>query len=83
MTEYGEQVCRTFVKDLSVYFNIVSGMALGIDTIAHQVALECSANTVAVLGSGLDVIYPRKNKFLYDEIKENGVVVSEFPPRTE
>ncbi len=61
-------------------YNIVSGMAKGIDRAAHEGTLKSkNAGTVAVLGTGLDVIYPRENSDIYQEIKENGLIVSEMP----
>lgn len=62
---------------------IVSGMARGIDSVAHKAALEAEGRTIAVLGSGVDVIYPPENKNLYDEIIKNGAVVSQFPMGTK
>ena len=58
---------------------VVSGLARGIDTAAHQGALEMSGRTLAVLGCGLDVIYPPENHKLYQEIPEHGALISEFP----
>jgi len=61
---------------------VVSGMARGLDSLAHEAAMKNNGRTVAVLGSGLDVIYPPENKKLAERIRENGAVVSEFPPGT-
>jgi len=64
---------------------IVSGLAIGIDALAHEKALEMGSNTIAVLGSGVDNqnIYPRSNYYLAQKIIErNGAVISEFPPGT-
>jgi DNA processing protein len=61
---------------------VVSGMARGIDAAAHQAALEAGAPTVAVLGSGADVVYPREHAALAASIRNAGVVISEFPPGT-
>ena len=62
---------------------IVSGMALGIDGAAHQGALDVSGKTIAVLGSGVDVIYPLKHKRMYDQILESGLIASQFNPGTQ
>jgi len=85
-TNYGQQATTNIVKDL-VYNNltIVSGLALGIDALAHITALENNGKTVAVLGSGLDKqnIYPSQNRYLADKIiSQNGLLISEFPPGT-
>jgi DNA processing protein len=58
---------------------IVSGLAKGIDTLAHQSALKARGKTIAVLGSGLDIIYPKDNQKLSKEIIQTGAVISEFP----
>ena len=62
---------------------IVSGLARGIDTAAHQGTLEVGGRIIAVLGSGIDVIYPRENKKLAEEIADRGAVISEYPLRTQ
>ena len=81
-TAYGKQQTRRLIKELSLYVPdiiIVSGLAKGIDTIAHQTALECGLKTIAVLAGGLKHIYPPENKKLAEEITNNGALVSEFP----
>ena len=79
-TIYGRQVAEELVADL-VRSNIVivSGLARGIDTVAHRIALDNGGRTIAVFGSGLDVIYPAENAKLAQAIMENGALVSEFP----
>ncbi len=63
--------------------SIVSGMAIGIDTSAHIGTIEANGKTIAILGSGLDNIYPKENSQLYNEIIEkNGLVISEYEPQT-
>jgi len=70
---YGEQVTKLLATELGrLGFTIVSGMARGIDSIAHKYALLSKAYTVAVLGSGVDVVYPPENRKLYELICENG-----------
>ena len=84
MTEYGEQACRYFSSELSSELTIVSGLALGVDAIAHQSSIDNNGKTIAVLGCGVDVVYPKKNIDLYDEIKCKGILlVSEYPPSTQ
>ena len=82
MTTYGKNATVKIVREL--VFNkmtVVSGMARGIDTVAHKTALENSGYTIAVLGTGIDVIYPPENADLYRQIiNQNGLVVSEYPP---
>lgn len=80
-TNYGEKVAKKFAFDLSQKnINVISGMARGIDTFAHIGCLQANkAKTVAVLGSGLDTIYPPENKMLYENIvKTGGAVISEY-----
>lgn len=81
-TSYGEQIARKFAEELAACgFIITSGMALGVDSIAHIGALKQSSCTVAVLGCGVDIIYPPSNKKLYEDIREKGgIILSEFPP---
>lgn len=80
-TAYGEQITQIFSKGIAeAGFTIVSGMALGVDTCAHRGALEENGTTIAVLGCGVNVIYPPSNRKLYGDIQKNGCVISEFPP---
>lgn len=78
----GKNFCRRLIKqlsDISSDIVIISGLALGIDTVAHQTALECGLKTVAVLAGGLSNIYPPQNRELSQEIQKNGALVTEFP----
>ncbi len=80
---YGKTQSRRFGRELANKgITVISGMARGIDTEAHLGALEAGGKTAAVLGSGLDVIYPPENKQLFNEISEHGVVLTELPPHT-
>jgi DNA processing protein len=61
---------------------IVSGLAMGIDTVAHQTCIDAGGRTIGVLGSGIDCIYPKSNEHLAEKIVETGAIVSEFPMGT-
>lgn len=83
-TKNGFQAAKNISMELAAQgVVIVSGMARGIDTAAHTGALEGGGKTVAVLGSGVDVVYPAENRKLYDQIVESGAVISEFLPGME
>jgi len=76
----GSDNAKYFSKTLSTYpITIVSGLALGIDAQAHIGCLEASGQTIAVLGTGIDCIYPRRHLKLAEEITQNGLLISEFP----
>lgn len=79
-TQYGEKMCKTFTKKLVEYeFSIISGLAIGIDAIAHRTCIKYSGKTIAVLPCGFDNIYPKQNKKLIDEILENkGLIITEY-----
>lgn len=82
-TSYGIWACQKFTKQLvDMGVTIVSGVALGIDAVAHKTALEHGGRTIGILGNGIDNIYPIKNRFLYDEIPKNGAILTEFPMGT-
>jgi len=78
---YGRQVTEEIVRDLAqCKTTIVSGLARGIDSIAHRSTLDVQGKTVAVLASGLDTVYPAENTRLARTIMEQGTLVSEYPP---
>ena len=79
-TSYGRRVSRKLSRDLARSgICVVSGLALGIDAHAHTGALDGVGATAAVLGCGLDVVYPRSNRALYEQIAGHGVLISEYP----
>jgi DNA processing protein len=87
-TIYGRQVTEEIVADLArSRITIVSGLARGIDSVAHRAALDAGGQTIAVCGSGLDIVYPGENAKLAQAIMEHGALVSEYPlgvkPRAE
>jgi len=84
VTAYGKQL----TKDTATYLaangiTVVSGLARGVDAIAHQTAVEQGGRTLAVLGSGVDVIYPPEHRALAESIIANGAVISDYPPGTQ
>ncbi|MCC6793911.1 MAG: DNA-protecting protein DprA [Candidatus Hydrogenedentes bacterium] len=82
-TPYGTRMAEKFGRELAARgITVVSGMANGIDTAAHRGALEAGGNTIAVLGCGVDVVYPQQNADLMKEIIARGSVVSQFPMGT-
>lgn len=81
---YGRTVAHKLCTRLAAAgVTIVSGMARGIDGLAHKAAIEAGGRTIAVLGSGVDVIYPPEHRALYHDIMAHGAVVSEYPPGME
>ncbi len=78
---YGNETARTFAKELAAKgVQIISGMAWGIDGMAHEGALEAGGDTFAVLGCGVDICYPAGHRRLYERIMEKGGILSEQPP---
>jgi DNA processing protein len=83
-TNYGKIQAERFASDLAQQsITIVSGMARGIDSVAHWAALKNNGRTIAVIGSGMDIIYPPENKKLFERITESGSVITEFRPGTK
>lgn len=83
-TETGHENCEKFVSDLSEMFPdvvIVSGFAYGIDICAHKASLKAGAKTLAVLGNGIDRVYPSTHRKYVKEVEENGALISEFTCR--
>jgi DNA processing protein len=82
-TLYGTQMAQVLGRDLAARgIAIVSGMARGIDAIGHQGALAAHGRAIGVLGTGINVCYPKENKKLYEKVLERGAIISEFPLHT-
>ena len=84
MSEYGMRAAYKIAYEIaSSGAVVISGMALGIDSVSASAALAAKGRTVAVLGCGIDVVYPKEHKTLRDKIIERGAVITEYPPSTE
>ena len=78
-TKYGEICSYKLITELAKNYVTVSGMAKGIDTLVHKYTINNGGKTIAVLGSGINYIYPLNNVAIYKEIKEKGLIISEYP----
>ena len=82
-TEHGEFVTKKIVSEMARGTVLVSGLAKGIDALAHQAAIDHGGRTIAVLGSGIDNCYPTENIELYEKIKKEHLLISEYPFNSE
>ena len=83
-SSYGKLCCEYMIKKMSkADITIVSGFAKGIDSIAHKTSLITGTKTIAVIASGLDIVYPASNLSLYKEIEEKGLILSEYEAGTK
>ena len=84
-TEYGKTMSQAFSYLLAKNnITIISGLALGIDTFAHEGALLAEGKTIAVIGTGIDLVYPKENiKLMHEIIDKNGLIISEYPLGTK
>ena len=85
ITEYGRKNCRDFAQEITQKdIPIVSGMAIGTDTVAHETALEFGGETIAVLAGGFEHVFPKENLKLFEKIiNRNGLVVTEYSPNSK
>ena len=83
-TNYGKLICKKILNELLIDQDIVicSGLALGIDSISHEAAIENNKKTIAVLANGIDNYYLKNNIDIYNKIKKNGLLISEYPTDT-
>jgi DNA processing protein len=78
---YGAECCRLIAaQSARAGLAVVSGMARGLDAVAHHAALDAGGGTIGVLGNGLGVVYPAANRGLYQQVERNGLLLTEFPP---
>ena len=79
-TEYSKEALEYLLPDiLERKVSIISGLARGVDSLAHQLTLDLNGETIAVIGNGINVTYPKENKSLYDAIGSKGLILSEYP----
>lgn len=79
-TEYSKEALEYLLPDiLERKVSIISGLARGVDSLAHQLTLDLNGETIAVIGNGINICYPKENKSLYDAIGSKGLILSEYP----
>ena len=82
--DYGKWACKSLSQGVgSSGITTVSGLAYGIDAMCHKSSLEVGARTIGIIGCGIDKIYPKQNRNLYERLAEEGLILSEFPLGTE
>lgn len=82
-TDYGKWACKNLAGSIAqAGLTTVSGLAYGIDAMCHKATLELGGRTIGVIGCGIDQVYPKANKFLYEKMEEEGLILSEFPLET-
>lgn len=79
----GKEICHLVVRNIFTNYTVVSGLAYGIDSIAHQETLNMNGKTIAVIGSGFNHVYPQSNTPLSEEISNRGLLISEYPPNVK
>jgi DNA processing protein len=83
VTDYGSRWTQRLSRSLSQHgWTIVSGLAAGIDAVAHQSCLDAGGRTIGVLGTGIDIVYPTSNRKLYEQMAKTGLILSEYPAGT-
>lgn len=83
MSFYGKKCTQLLVENMHSKYGVISGLAKGIDSYAHLMAMHTSRFTVGVLGCGIDVIYPKENEYLYHKMKKEHLIISEYPNGTK
>lgn len=82
-SEYGIKMTKSIVQDIANKVTVVSGLARGIDAIAHKTVIDNHGRTIGILGCGIDYVYPKENDGLYTTIKKNHLLLSEYPNLTK
>lgn len=84
VTAYGSSVTEKLTRELcNSGITVVSGLALGVDGLAHEQSLNCKGDTIAVVGTGLDIVYPYENRKLWEKMEKEATIISEYPLGSE